>query len=92
MISQYSYTQLLRQARNELSVFPWKMRKAGSFLKKWCFPIRTLHNDLVIGARLLHVDHGVKLASKNWLVHTKQKQMEGWLNTQEKYIPSGYLT
>ena len=33
MINQYSYTQLLRQARNELSVFPWKMPKAGSFLK-----------------------------------------------------------
>ena len=68
-----------------------KCRRLAVF-KKWRFPIRTLHNVLVIGARLLHVDHGVKLASKNWLVHTKQKQMEGWLNTQEKYIPSGYLS
>ena len=31
MINQYSYTPLLREARNELSVFPWKMPKAGSF-------------------------------------------------------------
>ena len=68
-----------------------KCRRLAVF-KKMCFPIRTLHNVLVIGARLLHVDHGVKLASKNCSVHTKQKQMEGWLNTQEKYIPSGYLT
>ena len=41
MMNQYSYTQLLRRARNELSVFPWKMPKAGSFLKM-VFNIATL--------------------------------------------------
>ena len=93
MINQYSYIQLLRQAQEWIIGFSrGKCRRLAVF-KKWRFPIRTLHNVLVIGARLLHVDHGVKLASKKLIgSHQNKSKWKDGSIPRKKYIPPGYLT